>query len=136
MSGTEIIVQRMMDHDMSGVAVSSAVGPIVLAELDVSQWREGTLEVLVRNATVPTGAAITVDVYAMARTDDDPAKMYTKSQSIATVTINATSTNATYVLTPFSANFGGMVAVAYTATRATTAGTFSSTFETRISLKD
>ncbi|MFO0686889.1 MAG: hypothetical protein U0234_32800 [Sandaracinus sp.] len=121
---------------MSGVAVSSAIGPIVLAELDVSQWREGTLEVLVRNATVPTGAAITVDVYAMARTDDDPAKMYTKSQSIATVTINATSTSAAYVLAPFSANFGGMVAVAYTATRATTAGTFSSTFETRISLKD
>ena len=136
MSGTDLVIQRLSDHNFDGIAVSSAIGPIVLAELDVSQFREGTLEVLIKDATIPTGATITIDVYATARTEDDPSKMYIKSQTVATASISASVTSATLTLASFATNFGATVAVAYTATRAAATGSFKSTFETRVSLKD
>ncbi len=142
MSGIDIIVQRMSDHDYTSIAAGTAktLGPIVLAELDTSQYREGTLEVYYKQSAIPTGCSITIDVLALGRTDDDPGKNYydTNSNSrVARVTIDGTTgSNPILLRCSFAANFGAMVGVAITANSSTTAGTFTSTFQTNVCLKN
>lgn len=136
MSGTNLVIERMSDHDYSATAQGTAQTLFVLLmELDVSQYREGTLEVLVKDATIPTGASITIEVFAIARTDDDAGKVYASSAAVASVVIN-TNTSGKLMVGAFSANFGASVGVAISAATSTTAGTFKGTFETRVSLKN
>lgn len=138
MSGIEMVVERMTDHDYTGIAQGVVQSLLVqLAEIDVSQYREGTLEVLVNNATIPTGCTLSVVVYALARTSDDAGKQYFASSAVASASISAGS-NPTLVLAALAANFGGTIAIAISAAVAqgSTTGTFKSKFETRISLKN
>lgn len=139
MSGMSMVIERMMDHDYSGIATgANASLQVILAEVDVSQYREGTLEVLVNSVTLPAGASLAVLVYAAARTTDDAGKMYVDTASaVASVTITNSVTNPALYLGEFSANFGSTIAIVISASAVSTGtGDLKGKFETRLSLKN
>ncbi len=143
MSSVDLVVQRETDHDFSALLGGFFIGtrtfgPIVIEEIETASFREGTLEVLVGSATVPSSCSITIDAFAVARTRDDPGTLYTDAQSLATVAISASATEATLVRAAFAANFGARIAVMITASVDGFAigGTLKSTFQINVSLKN
>lgn len=138
MSGVDLLIQRMSDHDFSAIAQGSSENLVVLLkELDVSPYREGTLEVLMKAVTLPTGATLVIQAVAMARSDDDSGKLYALTTSpVATVTVSSSKSDIELFTGAFSVNFGPFVAIRISANNATGSGTFTATFETRVSLKN
>ncbi len=139
MPGTDTLIERMTLHDYSSIATSSTSGLTILAEIDVSAWREGTLEVLLKaGSAIPASASIKIIVGAIARSSDDPGQIFANGTAVAEIDIDNSydqNADAKLILDAFGANFGGSIAVYVTATRGNTGGSLKATFETHVSLK-
>lgn len=139
MAGTELLIQRMTTHDYTSLASGQESGQTILAEVNVTQWREGTLVVLLKEASVRSGAVIHVGVVAIERTDDVPGKIFADRTNLVAsidITDNTSSAEHLLLLDGFTSGFPANIAVVVTAESASGTDPLTATFETRLSLKN
>jgi len=136
MPGMDLLILESTSYDFTAAAQGAAktIGfPITV--VDVSQYREATLEVLVTSATVPTGATIAISATPVARGKPGDT-LFVASQGGGTVSITTNVTTPILMLGAVGANFGSIVEIGVAATSATTAGNFKCQIQINLSLKN
>jgi hypothetical protein len=134
------ITQRIVSRrkfDFAGLAGSQTQTFVVHRGIDVSMYREATLEVAVHVATlIDSTHTVQVLAYPVILTDDEPQTDFVASAASGTVLLNTTTQQSQVVLAALSANFGGMLQIQVKGTQPAGTAAFTVTITIDISLKE